>query len=1090
MPRRIDARKVLVLGSGAIKIAEAAEFDYSGSQALKALREEGIETVLINPNVATIQTSYGLADHVYLGPLKPWFVEKVIERERPDAILLGFGGQTALSLGVELYRRGVLSRYGVRVLGTPVEGIERALSRGLFREAMLRAGLPVPPSEPARSVEEALEAADEIGYPVIVRVSFNLGGGGSFVAWTRGELERWLRRAFAQSGSGEVLVERYLHYWKEIEYEVVRDAYGNMVAVACLENADPMGVHTGESVVVAPCQTLTDQEYQLLRRASLGVAEAIGLVGEGNVQLALNPRDSWDYYVIETNPRMSRSSALASKATGYPLAYIAAKLALGYRLDELLNRVTGRTCACFEPSLDYVVVKVPRWDLDKFESAEKSIGSEMKSIGEVMAIGRNLAEALQKAIRMLDIGEPGLVAGPRYEEPEPRKKVLERLRRREPYWPIWAAKAFRLGATVEEVYEATGVDPYFLHQIREVVELAEKLRHAKPRSLEFQELVAEAKRLGFSDDQIAALTRLPVGEAERARRAAGLERPLVRQIDTLAAEWPAETNYLYMSYSAFRDDTPRSRGLPRLVVLGAGVFRIGVSVEFDWAVVTYSEEARRLGYEVAVVNYNPETVSTDWDVNDKLYFEEITLERVLDIYRYERPVGVVAFLGGQIANNLARGLEERGVRLVGTPGSSVDRAENRARFSELLDELGIGQPPWTAAASPEEAEEFAEKVGYPVLVRPSYVLSGSAMQVAWSPEELRAVIARAVKVSPRYPVVVSKFIEDSVEAEIDAVGDSKTVVGAVIEHVEPGGVHSGDSTMVLPWRTLPREAVEEMARAAAALNEALGIKGPFNIQFLYDPRGRRVYVVELNLRTSRSMPFTSKVTGYNLMRAAAEASLHGRIETLPALYEETKAGMLLLRPPSHYGVKSPQFSWHRIKGAYPGLGPEMRSTGEVAALDHRYEAALLKSWLSVHGNEWPRKEKLVLAYTPTGRGARDLAQAVSALSGAGYRPATLEGMEVPGVDEAMTPAEAVAALREGRVGIVLTTDYAPARDYEVRRTAVDFNTPLVLDARLARELARSIALLKAPEALEARELREYWPHSRAPQASGRPAEAM
>ena len=1076
MPRRIDVRKALVLGSGAIKIAEAAEFDYSGSQALKALREEGIETVLVNPNVATIQTSYSLADHVYLGPLQPWFVEKVIEKERPDAILLGFGGQTALSLGVELHRRGVLARYGVKVLGTPVEGIERALSRGLFREAMLRAGLPVPPSEPARSVEEALEAAEEIGYPVIVRVSFNLGGGGSLIAWSRGELERWLRRAFAQSGSGEVLVERYLHHWKEIEYEVVRDSYGNMVAVACLENMDPMGVHTGESVVVAPCQTLTDQEYQLLRRASLGVAEAISLIGEGNVQLALNPRDSWDYYIIETNPRMSRSSALASKATGYPLAYIAAKLALGYRLDELLNRVTGRTCACFEPSLDYVVVKVPRWDLEKFEGVETSIGSEMKSIGEVMAIGRNLAEALQKAIRMLDIGEPGLIGGPRYEEPESRRSVLEKLRRREPYWPIWAAKAFRLGATVEEVYEATGVDPYFLYQIRDIVELGERLRRAKPRSLEYQELVAEAKRLGFSDEQIAALTRTLPLEAERARKAIGMKRPMVRQIDTLAAEWPAATNYLYMTYSAYRDDEPITRGLPRLVVLGAGVFRIGVSVEFDWAVVNYSEEARKLGYEVAVVNYNPETVSTDWDVNDKLYFEEITLERVLDIYSYENPVGVVAFLGGQIANNLAKRLEERGVRLIGTPGRSVDRAENRAAFSKLLDELGIPQPPWTAAATPREAEEFAEQVGYPVLVRPSYVLSGSAMSVAWSPEDLRAIIARAAKVSPKYPVVVSKFLEGSIEAEIDAVGDSRIAVGAVIEHIEPGGVHSGDSTMLLPWRRLPRGAVEEMARAAAAVNRVLEIKGPFNIQFLYDPRGGRVYVVELNLRTSRSMPFTSKVTGYNLMRAAAEASLHGRIETTPAkavALEAGEGGILLLRPRSHYGVKSPQFSWHRLRGAYPSLGPEMRSTGEVAALGKDPQEALLKSWLSVHGNRFPPRSKLVVAYTPTGRGKELLGRAARLLAETGYQVATLEGMEADGLP-AVKPREAVEAIREGRVGLVLTTGHAPSRDYGVRRTAVDFNTPLVLDAHLAQALAEAIHTYPDPGLLEARELREYW----------------
>ncbi|RUM47430.1 MAG: carbamoyl phosphate synthase large subunit, partial [Hyperthermus sp.] len=978
MPRRIDVRKVLVLGSGAIKIAEAAEFDYSGSQALKALREEGIETVLVNPNVATIQTSYKLADHVYLGPLTSWFVEKIVERERPDAILLGFGGQTALSLGVELHYKGVLNRYGVKVLGTPIEGIEAALSRGLFRKTMIEHGLPVPPSLPARRIDDALEAAERIGYPVIVRVSFNLGGGGSFMAWGRSELEEWLLRAFAQSGIGEVLVEKYLHHWKEIEFEVVRDSYGNMAAVACLENADPMGVHTGESVVIAPCQTLTDQEYQLLRKASLGVAEAISLVGEGNVQLALNPRSSWDYYVIETNPRMSRSSALASKATGYPLAYIAAKLALGYRLDELINKVTARTCACFEPSLDYVVVKVPRWDLEKFHGVDKSIGSEMKSIGEVMAIGRNFIEALQKAMRMLDIGEPGVVGGPRYEEPESSTSILRKLRTREPYWPIWVAKAFKMGLTTEEIYEATGIDPYFLEQIRDAVELAEKLRRTRPGDLEHLALIAEAKRMGFSDEQIALLSSTSPSTVVKARASIGVDRPRVRQIDTLAAEWPAATNYLYMTYNAFADDKPIEKGRPKIVVLGAGVFRIGVSVEFDWGVVSFSEEARQLGYEVVVVNYNPETVSTDWDVNEKLYFEELVLERILDIYGYEKPIGVVAFLGGQIANNLARPLEEKGVRLLGTPGSSVDTAENRAKFSDLLDKLGIKQPPWIAAVNIDEALSFAEEVGYPVLVRPSYVLSGSAMSIAWSLEELKDFISKAARISPKYPVVVSKFYQDSVEAEIDAVGDGRIAVGAVIEHVEPGGVHSGDSTMVLPWFTLPETAVKDMMRIASRLNEELRIKGPFNIQFLY--ANGDVLVVELNLRASRSMPFTSKVTGYNLMRAAAEASLKGSIKTLPTVNESGEDAFVLLKPRGYWGVKTPQFSWHRLRGAYPGLGPEMRSTGEVAALGRSLEEALLKSWLSAQGNRLPRPGGIVLAYTPTGRGRGGLAEAARLFS--------------------------------------------------------------------------------------------------------------
>ncbi|NPA05764.1 MAG: carbamoyl-phosphate synthase (glutamine-hydrolyzing) large subunit [Crenarchaeota archaeon] len=1057
---RVDVRKVLVIGSGSIKIAEAAEFDYSGSQALKALREEGIETILVNPNIATIQTSHKMSDKVYLGPLKPWFVEKVIERERPDAILLGFGGQTALSLGVALHDSGILKKYGIRVLGTPIEGIRRALSRALFRETMIKWGLPVPPSRPARSVEEAMKHAEEIGPPVIVRVSFNLGGGGSFVAWSTEELEDYLRRAFAQSEIREVLVEKYLYHWKEIEFEVVRDQYGSMVAVACMENADPMGVHTGESVVIAPCQTLTDYEYQLLRDASLRVAESISLIGEGNVQLALDPNDSNHYYVIETNPRMSRSSALASKATGYPLAYIAAKLALGYRLHELLNRVTCRTCACFEPSLDYVVVKVPRWDLEKFEGVEKSIGSEMKSIGEVMAIGRTFIEALQKAIRMLDIGEPGLTGGPTYSSEYTLEEVMDKLRRREPYWPLWAAKAFQLGASVKEVAAATGIDPYFLYQVADVVRLTEEIRKTGLNEAR----LAEAKRLGFSDEQLAAITGLEESKIREWRRRIGA-RPFTKQIDTLAAEWPAETNYLYMTHNASEHDISASNSPRTILVIGAGVFRIGVSVEFDWAVVNYADAAKKRGYEVIVVNYNPETVSTDWDMNDKLYFEEITLERILDIYEFEKPGGVVAFAGGQIANKLARPLEEAGVKLLGTPGRSVDRAENRALFSELLDELGIKQPPWVAATSIDDVLAFAEKVGYPVLVRPSYVLSGSAMNIAWSRRELLEYLNKAARVSPRYPVVVSKFIQGAIEAEIDAVGDGVSSVGTVIEHIEPAGIHSGDSTMIIPYYSLPSKAAERMMEVAQTLNEVLGIKGPFNIQFLYD--GRDVYVIELNLRSSRSMPFTSKVTGYNLMEAAADASLDGRIKGLK------HPGAFNYLRPAAWGVKSPQFSWARLRGAYPHLGPEMRSTGEVAALGDTLEEALLKSWLSVHGNELPSKDKLVIAYSPVEYEKEYVIAAAEILSSIGYIVYTLEGMEAGGLD-AIGKREACKLITAGKVGAVITTGHAPEKDYSVRRLAADMNVPLILDGRLAYYLARSIRWLHEGGELKAKELREYW----------------
>ncbi|MEM4429308.1 MAG: carbamoyl-phosphate synthase large subunit, partial [Acidilobaceae archaeon] len=627
--------KVLVLGSGAIKIAEAAEFDYSGNQALKALKEEGLEVILVNPNIATIQTSYKFANKVYLLPLKLEYIAKILEVERPDGIMIGFGGQTALSLGVRLYDEGILTKYSVKVLGTPIEGIRRALSRSLFSSVMREHSIPVPPSSAVKSVEEALHVAEDIGYPVMVRVSFNLGGAGSFVAWNRDQLASRLKAAFAQSEIGEVLLEKYLYHWKEIEFEVIRDNIDNVAAIACLENLDPMGVHTGESIIVAPCQTLTDHEYQLSRNLSIAVGRAIMLIGEGNVQVALNPFNSDEAYIIETNPRMSRSSALASKATGYPLAYIATKLALGYKLYEVMNKVTRLTSANFEPSLDYVVVKIPRWDLDKFDYIDRSIGTEMKSVGEVMAIGRSFIEALQKALRMLDIGEPGIVGGPLYEDDNiVREYILEKLAAREPYWPIYVAKAFKLGLDIETIYRYTGVDKHFLKQIRDTVSFYEELKSLRVRELEERELIgiiAEAKRLGFSDDLIARALRLEEDYIRKLRLKYGV-RPVVKQIDTLAGEWPATSNYLYLTYNGWEDDVKPATSKPKIIVLGAGGFRIGVSVEFDWSIVAFSDEARRLGYEVIVLNFNPETVSTDWDINDKLYFEEITVERVLDIY--------------------------------------------------------------------------------------------------------------------------------------------------------------------------------------------------------------------------------------------------------------------------------------------------------------------------------------------------------------------------------------------------------------------------------------------------------------------------
>ncbi|MEM2200467.1 MAG: carbamoyl-phosphate synthase (glutamine-hydrolyzing) large subunit, partial [Ignisphaera sp.] len=856
-------KKVLIIGSGAIKIAEAAEFDYSGNQALKAVKEEGIEAVLVNPNIATIQTSYRFADKVYLIPLKPEFIAKILERERPDGIMIGFGGQTALSIGVKLHDIGILSKYGVKVLGTPIEGIRRALSRELFQKTAREFGIPIPPSKAAHNVGEALEIAEEIGYPVMVRVSFNLGGAGSFVAWNDKELKKKILAAFAQSEIGEVLIEKYLYHWKEIEFEVVRDANDDVAAVACMENLDPMGVHTGDSIVVAPCQTLTDYEYQLSRNLSIATERAIMLVGEGNVQVAVNPTNSDEMYVIETNPRMSRSSALASKATGYPLAYIAAKLALGYKLYEVMNKVTGKTSACFEPSLDYIVIKVPRWDLDKFEYIVKQISTEMKSVGEVMAIGRTFQEALQKAIRMLDVGEIGIVGGSVYEDNTISiEYVMNKIRNREPYWPIWVAKAFKYGVNVDTVYELTGIDKHFLKQIKELVDIYEDLKKRSLNDLELPEIIAEAKRRGFSDEQIAKALKSSSDTLREYRRKYNIT-PVVKQIDTLAAEWPAQTNYLYLTYNGWEHDIDFNSSKPKVIVLGAGGFRIGVSVEFDWSVVAFSDEARSRGYEVIVVNYNPETVSTDWDINEKLYFDEITVERVLDVYELEKPRGVVTFLGGQIANNIAWELEKRNIVLLGTSGKSVHVAENRALFSELLDKLGIKQPKWIAATNMKEVLKFVDEVGFPVLIRPSYVLSGTAMAVAKNVDELLQFVSKATKISPQYPVVVSKFIDNAIEFEFDGVGDRDTVVGAFIEHIEPAGVHSGDATMVLPPRYLPKTAALQATKIVKMLSSTLEIKGPFNIQMLY--KDGDVYVIELNLRASRSMPFTSKVTGYNLM---------------------------------------------------------------------------------------------------------------------------------------------------------------------------------------------------------------------------------
>ena len=1005
-----DVKKILIIGSGAIKVAEAAEFDYSGSQALKAFGEEGIETVLVNPNIATIQTSKLLADKVYFVPIQRQFLAEVIERERPDAVACGFGGQTALSACVDLHESGILEKYGVKVVGTPVVGIKRALSRELFQKAMISAGIPIPPNAAAKSPEEALEIARAIGYPVVVRVSFNLGGAGAFVARSEAELGARVYKAFAQSAIGEVLVEKYLEGWKEVEFEVVRDAYDNVAAVVCMENVDPMGMHTGDSIVVAPCLTLTDDEYQRARDISIGVARAIELVGEGNVQVAVNYAGP-EQYAIETNPRISRSSALASKASGYPLAYIAAKLALGYRLDEVLNQVTKRTVASFEPALDYIVVKHPRWENDRFGVSE-GLGPEMMSIGEAMAIGRTLEEAWQKAVRMVDIGEPGLVGGRMFKELtlEEARRCLAEYR---PYWPICAAKAIYLGATVDEVYSYVKVDRFFLHAIERVV--------AAYKALERGEYsIEELKTLGFSDRQIAEVLGLGEEEVRKMRR-----RPVVKKIDTLAGEWPAETNYLYLTYGGVYDDEVKPVDF---LVVGAGVFRIGVSVEFDWSTVNLAQVLRNRGFRVAILNYNPETVSTDWDVVDKLYFDEITKERILDIMEKEDGATAVLYAGGQIGQRLYK--ELRGIKIGGTRPQSIDLAEDRSKFSQLLERLGIRQPPWFAAASVEEAVKLAEDLGYPVLVRPSYVLGGTYMAVAYSREELVNFLSKAAKISGEYPVVVSRFMPRGIEAEVDAVSDGVRLVATPIEHVEPPGVHSGDSTMVLPPRKLEGWAVKKMVEAVHRIAGELEVKGPLNVQFIvYDD----VYVIEANLRVSRSMPLVSKATGVNYMSLTADVLVNGRL----AVDEE-----VVLLKPSKWWVKSPQFSWSRLRGAYPRLGPVMYSTGEVASNGATFEEALLKSWLSATPNRIPTRNALI--YTYDKHHAELLVQAASLLSAKLqiYTPEDLGG-------------RVVEMLRWRKIDIVMTAGDTPERDFHIRRTAADTNTPLVLDSTLALELAKA-----------------------------------
>ena len=1063
-------KKVLVLGSGSLKIGQAGEFDYSGSQCLKALREEGIGTVLINPNIATIQTSEGMADKIYFLPVTPYFVEKVIEKEKVDGIMLSFGGQTALNCGVELHDAGVFEKHDVKVLGTQIDAIKNTEDRELFVKKLNEINVKTPESEAVASVGQAIEVAKKLEYPVMLRVAYALGGQGSGVALNEEELAAKAKRALAYSS--QVLIEKYLGGWKEIEYEVVRDAYDNCITVCNMENFDPMGIHTGESIVVAPSQTLTNSEYHKLRDISIRVIRHLGIVGECNIQYALDPY-SEDYMVIEVNARLSRSSALASKATGYPLAFIAAKLAIGYSLTELENAITKATKSCFEPALDYIVVKIPRWDLQKFKHVSFEIGSEMKSVGEVMAIGRKFEEVIQKAIRMLNINLHGLVGNNlKFDDikKELRMPTDKRL--------LAIVEAVRRGISVDEIYELTKIDKWFLYKIRNVVETEKGLLNCNIGNVPIN-LIKLAKQQGFSDFQIARLLFKEDGNnmGEKLLQARNLRKkhkitPCVKQIDTLAAEYPAKTNYLYLTYNGEEDDI-EFKAKNNVIVLGSGAYRIGSSVEFDWCCVNAVFTLKKLGYSAIMINYNPETVSTDYDVCDRLYFDELSLERVLDIYEKENPLGVIISMGGQIPNNLAMRLDRQDVKIFGTSPLSIDNAENRHKFSTMLDSLGVEQPQWAEAKSIDEAHAFSEQAGYPVLIRPSYVLSGAAMGVAANKKELEQYLRKAAEVSKEHPVVISKFITNAKEIEIDAVAQNgDLVIYAVSEHIENAGVHSGDATMVLPPQYTYLETIRRIKEITKSIAKSLKITGPFNIQLI--AKDNNIKVIECNLRASRSFPFVSKVTKHNFIDMATKAMLgmdiKGKYNTLDLDY---------------VGVKAPQFSFSRLQGADPVLSVEMASTGEVACLGSDVNEAFLKSLLSV-GFVIPKSN--VLLSTGPIKSKADLLESVKKLAEMGYNLYATEGtakfLEENNVKTNILhwpldkkEPNTLTYLQERKIDLVINIpksfeEQELTNDYLIRRKAVDFNIPLLTNAQIAKLFVESIYKKKIEE-LEVKSWGEY-----------------
>ncbi len=1043
--------KVLLLGSGALKIGEAGEFDYSGSQALKAFKEEGIYTVLINPNIATIQTSENIADRVYLLPVTPEFVEQVIERERPDGILLAFGGQTALNCGVALFRTGVLEKYNIQVLGTPVQSIIDTEDRDLFVKKLDEIGVKTIKSHAVTNVEDAKSVAHELGYPVIIRPAFTLGGLGSGFCDNDEEMDQLAKKAF--SYSPQILVEKSLKGWKEIEYEVVRDRYNNCITVCNMENFDPLGIHTGESIVVAPTQTLTSSEVSKLREIAIRIVRHVGIVGECNVQFALDT-DSEDYRVIEVNARLSRSSALASKATGYPLAFVAAKLGLGYGLPQLKNSVTRSTTACFEPTLDYVVCKLPRWDLGKFKSVSRELGSSMKSVGEVMAIGRTFEEIIQKGLRMIGQGMHGFVANKAFAVEDIDRELSVATDKR----IFVIAHALKNGYTVERINELTKIDKWFLDKLKNIINIESELSNYNQISEVPDALMLEAKQKGFSDFQIArTVTKCSsdvieekILEVRAWRKSRGIV-PVVKQIDTLAGEFPAQTNYLYLTYNGTSHDIDFARDGKSVVVLGSGAYRIGSSVEFDWCSVNAINTIRQNGYSSIMINYNPETVSTDYDMCDRLYFDELTLERVLDVTDLEAPKGVIVSVGGQIPNNLAMRLDQENVPILGTSAADIDRAEDRHKFSAMLDDAGIDQPRWREMTSLEDIYDFVDQVGFPVLVRPSYVLSGAAMNVVSNREELEHFLTLATNVSKKYPVVVSEFVQNAKEVEFDAVAkDGEIIVYAISEHVEFAGVHSGDATMVFPAQKLYVETMRRIKKITRQIAKGLRISGPFNIQFL--AKDNDIKVIECNLRASRSFPFVSKVLKVNFIDIATRVMLGLPVEVPHKSFFEL----------DYVGIKASQFSFSRLQKADPVLGVEMASTGEVGCIGEDFYEAILKSMLSV-GYKIP--EKNVLLSTGDSRSKIEMVAPAKALQEKGYNIFATKGtakyLEEHGVkatvlywpDQDATP-NTLDYIKEKKIDLVVNIPKNLSKDelnndYTIRRSAIDFNIPLITNARLA-----------------------------------------